>query len=107
MTAPDSAMAIAQAELAARVALTGMRAGTASTAALAAEIDAIRAAAQAYGLYPAVAVTHAIDAALARGERGPLVLGWIAILRDAVSSDRQDRSACETFAAACSVRLAG
>lgn len=107
MAAPDSAMAIAQAELAARVAMVGMRANVASTAALAAEVDAIRAAAQAYGLYPAVAVTHAIDAALARGERGALVLGWIAILRDAVSSDQHDRNACETFAAACSVRLAG
>ena len=107
MAEPDSAIAIAQAELAARVAMVGMRASAASTAALAAEVDSIRAAAQAYGLYPAVAVTHAIDAALARGERGALVLGWIAILRDAVSSDRHDSHACETFAAACSVRLAG
>lgn len=90
MAAPDSAIAIAQAELAARVAMVGMRASAASTAALAAEVDSIRAAAQAYGLYPAVAVTHAIDAALARGERGALVLGWIAILRDAVSSDRHE-----------------
>lgn len=107
MAAPDSAMAIAQAELAARVALVGMRASVATTAALAAEVDAIRAAALDYGLYPAVAVTHAIDAALARGERGALVLGWIEVLRDAVSSDRQDRGACESYVAACSVRLAG
>ncbi|MGS0005264.1 hypothetical protein ACUONA_24910, partial [Escherichia coli] len=39
MAAPDSAIAIAQAELAARVAMVGMRASAASTAALAAEVD--------------------------------------------------------------------
>ena len=96
-----------QDELAARVALIGMRATATSTATLAAEIDAIRAAALTHGLFPAVAVTHAIEAALARGERGTLVLGWLAILRDAVASDRHDGRACETYAAACSVRLTG
>lgn len=96
-----------QQDLAARVALIGMRAATAPTALLAADIDAIRAAAVAHGLFPAVTVAHAIAAALARGERGALVLGWIAILRDAVSSDRHDPRACETYAAACSVRLTG
>ena len=96
-----------QDELAARVALIGMRAPAVSTATLAAEVDAIRADALAHGLFPAVAVTHAIEAALARGERGALVLGWLAILRDAVSSDRHDGHACEAYAAACSVRLTG
>ena len=74
---------------------------------LAAEVDAIRAAALAHGLFPAVAVTHAIEAALSRGERGALVTGWLHILRDAVSCDRHDGGACETYAAACSVRLTG
>lgn len=96
-----------QAELAARVARLRMRAGIDSANVLAREVDAIRAAALAHGLYPAVAVTHAIAAALARGERGALVLGWLAILRDAVSCDRQDGPACDTYAAACSVRLTG
>ena len=96
-----------QGELAARVALIGMRAASASTATLAAEVDAVRRVALAHGFLPAVAVTHAIEAALARGERGALVLGWLAILRDAVSSDRHDGRACETYAAACSVRLSG
>ena len=96
-----------QSELAARVASIGRSAPHASTATLATEIDAVRAAALAHGLYPAVAVTHAIEAALARGERGALVLGWLDILRDAVSCNRHDRHACETYAAACSVRLTG
>lgn len=94
-----------QQDLAARVGLIGLHAATISTAMLAAEVDAIRIAAVGHGLYPAVAVTHAIAAALARGERGALVLGWIAILRDAVSCDRHDGPACETYAAGCSVRL--
>lgn len=96
-----------QTELAARVGLVAMRAGSTPTGVLAVEVDAIRAAALAHGLYPAVAVTHAIAAALARGERGPLVLGWLAILRDAVTCDRHDARAHDTYAAACSVRLTG
>ncbi len=94
-------------ELAARIARVSLVVTGGSAAALAAEVDAIRAAAVSLGLYPAVAVTHAISAALARGERGPLVTGWIAILRDAVSCDRQDAHTCEIYAAACSVRLTG
>lgn len=96
-----------QGDLATRVALVRSRAATVPTATLAADVDAIRAAALAHGLHPAVAVTHAIEAALARGERGALVLGWLAILRDAVACDRHDARACETYAAACSVRLTG
>jgi len=42
---------------------------------------------------------------LGRGERGPLIDGWLAILRDAIGCERHDAAACETFAAACSVRL--
>ena len=107
MDAASAETAPVQAELAARVGLLRMRAASVSAATLAAEIDAIRAAALAHGLYPAVAVTHAIASALSRGERGALVLGWLAILRDAVSCDRNDARACDTYAAACSVRLTG
>ncbi|MFM9827536.1 MAG: hypothetical protein ACKVOB_02170 [Sphingomonas sp.] len=77
-----------------------------STADLAREIDQIRAIAQANGMYPAASVAHALESALARGERGPLVRGWLALLRDATCSDRHDADACASFAAACSVRLA-
>lgn len=107
MSAAHATSHTVQSDLAARVALIGSRAPTASTATLATEVDAIRALALAHGLYPAVAVTHAIEAALARGERGPLVTGWLHILRDAVSCDRHDGPACETYLAACSVRLSG
>lgn len=106
--APAPALHVAtDSDLAARVALVGIHApsATTSTSTLAREIDAIRALALAQGRFPAVAVTHAIAAALARGERGPLVLGWIAVLHDAVSCDRQDADAHAAYAAACSVRL--
>lgn len=96
-----------QSALARRVVRMGAGAADVPIEVLAAEVDAIRAAALVHGLFPAVAVTHAIAAALARGERGALVTGWIAILRDAVACDRQDARACETYAAACSIRLTG
>ena len=74
---------------------------------LAREIDAIRTIAHLNGMRPAVAVAQALEMALARGERGPLIYGWVAILRDAVTSDRHDDAACDTYRAACSVRLFG
>ncbi|CAN5535732.1 hypothetical protein BH10PSE14_BH10PSE14_13090 [soil metagenome] len=93
-----------QAELTARVFAIGTR--THRTAgAIAMEIDAIRRIARANGLYPAAAVAQALESALGRGERGPLIDGWLEILRDAVGCERHDAAACETFAAACSVRL--
>ncbi|WP_242186352.1 hypothetical protein [Sphingomonas sp. CARO-RG-8B-R24-01] len=93
--------------LAERVSLIAVRAARAPIPALAAEIEAIRAAAAACGNFPAVAVTQAISAALERGERGALVQAWIIVLRDAVLSGRHDQRACDTYGAACSVRLAG
>ena len=96
-----------KAELAARIAELDGRAGRSRACELAPEVDAIRVIAHRNGLNPAVTVAHFLDSALARGEHGPLVHGWLALLGDAVASERQDVAACETFAAACSVRLAG
>ena len=59
------------------------------------------------GMRPAVTVAQALEMALARGERGPLIHGWLAILRDAVGSDRHDDAACDTYRAACAVRMFG
>jgi len=50
---------------------------------LATEIDLIRQIARANEMFPAVAVTQALESALARGERGPLIQGWLSILEDA------------------------
>lgn len=72
---------------------------------LAFELEYIRRTASSNGLSPAVTVVHALDSALSRGERGPLVHGWLAILRDAVDCGRSDARTCATYAAACSVRL--
>ena len=73
---------------------------------LATAVDEIRVIALAAGLHPAVTVTHFIAAALARGERGAGVHGWMPMLRDAVGCEQLDVAACNSFAAACSVRLA-
>lgn len=73
---------------------------------MAAEIDRIRRIAQQHGMLPVASVAHALESALARGERGPLIRGWLTILADAVDSARQDDEACAIFSAACSVRLA-
>ncbi|MEG3176465.1 hypothetical protein U1872_09510 [Sphingomonas sp. RB3P16] len=107
MTIAPIAGDLARSELAERIALIGRHAPAASLATLATEIDAIRAAALRSGLLPAVAVAQVIAAALARGERGTLLCDWIAMLREAVGCERQDEQACQSYAAACSVRLTG
>ncbi|WP_445191064.1 hypothetical protein ACT009_10640 [Sphingomonas sp. Tas61C01] len=96
-----------KADLAARIAAIDVRAPYSRACELAPDVDAIRAIAHHAGLNPAVTVAHFLGSALSRGEHGALVHGWLAVLRDAVGSDRQDVAACDSFAAACSVRLAG
>lgn len=95
-----------RADLTARIAALDVRAPYLRAQDLAPEIDSIRLIAHRNGLNPAVTVAHFVDSALARGERGALVHGWLAMLGDAVACERQDVSACASFAAACSVRLA-
>ena len=48
-------------------------------------------------------------AATARVQLQPdgVLTGWLPVLKDAVASERQDVAACDSYAAACSVRLAG
>lgn len=96
-----------RADLAARIAAIDLRARHVRACELAPDIDAIRVIAHRSGMNPAVTVAHFLDSALARGERGALVHGWLAILADAVGCERQDVAACDAYAAACSVRLAG
>lgn len=93
-------------ELGSRIAALDVRARDARASELAAAVDEIRVIANAAGLAPAVTVIHFIAAAIARGERGPGVHGWLQVLNDAVETERQDVGACESFAALCSVRLA-
>ncbi|OYY69943.1 hypothetical protein [Sphingomonas sp. 28-63-12] len=91
-----------QAELFRRAALLGVRPGR---AVLAADIDMIRRIAQQNGMMPVASVAQVLESAVARGEQGPLITGWIALLREAIGSDRQDRFAGDSYVAACSVRL--
>lgn len=95
----------ARADLVQRITALDLRASTGHAADLAQDLDAIRRIAYAAGMQPAVSVAHVLDAALARGERGPLVHGWLEILRDAVACDRADAPTCDAYVAACSVRL--
>lgn len=103
----DPAFETIRADLAQRIAALDMRAARARTADLAEDLDAIRRIAQANGMQPAVSIAHVLETALARGERGALVHGWLDILRDAIGCDRIDGSACDAYLAACSVRLSG
>ncbi len=93
-----------QAELTRRAALLGARPGA---TALATEIDTIRRIAVQNGMLPVASVAQVLESALARGDHGPLITGWIALLREAIGSQRQDRFARESYLAACSVRLTG
>lgn len=99
-------LADVRAELAARIAALDGRSRHLAARELAPEVDAIRVIAHRNGLNPAVTVAHFLNWALSRGDRGPLLHGWLAMLSDAVASERQDLAACDAFAAACSVRLA-
>lgn len=92
-------------ELAARLGLIGAVSARRRVEDIAIEIGAIREIAHHHGLFPAVAVSRALESALARGERGALIQGWLSILGEAIGCDRQDRAACETFVAAGSVRF--
>jgi len=94
-----------RAELAQRIAALDLRVAGAPAGDLAEDLDAIRRIAQAAGLQPAVSVAHVLETALARGERGALIHGWLGMLNEAVGCDRADGPACDAYVAACSVRL--
>lgn len=55
---------------------------------------------------PAQDSLRAIEAALARGERGVVIRGWIAMLGEAVGCDRSDIDCSSIYLAAGAVRLA-
>lgn len=92
-----------RADLARRIGAIEWRGGPGRVAG---EVDLVRRVALAHGLHPAATVAQAIEAALVRGERGPLVHAWLALLRQALASERQDRPAGQAYAAACAVRQA-
>lgn len=91
-----------RAELALRIAaLETARAGVHQ---MASDLNQVRRIALAAGLLPAVTVAHALESALARGERGPIIHNWLDILRDAVGCANADAATCDAYAAVCSVR---
>lgn len=100
------AMTLVRDDLLARVDAIDRRADRLRPNELAHELEAIRRIANRHGIGPAITVVHALDSALSRGERGPLVHGWLAILRDVVGFTGAPVHASETYAAACAVRLA-
>ena len=92
-----------RAELMRRIGAIEWRAGA---AVIAGELNMIRRTADRAQMLPAVTVAQMLEHALARGERGPLIHGWLGMLREAVGSERQDAAASAAFAAACQVRFA-
>lgn len=96
-------VAAIKADLTRRVAAIEWRGGPAR---LAGEVDQIRRLAKAHGMLPALVVAQQLEHAVARGDHGPIVHGWLAMLSEAISSERQDAAASDTFAAACQVRFA-
>ena len=92
-------------DLGQRIDSIGARAARAATAELAADLDAIRRIAIANGITPALPVVHALDSALAAGQRGPMIADGLALLRDAVNCGRADPGASTAFAAACAIRF--
>lgn len=77
----------------------------ASVARLVDTLDSVRRVAERQGVRAVAPVVQALDTALARGERGPLIDGLLSLLEDAVR-DGGSREGYAAFAAASSVRLA-
>src|SRR3546814_2081871 len=82
-----------RAELTARITAIDLKADRLTAGALASELDEVRRIAQTNGLLPAVTVAQVLESALAEGERGALIHGWLSILHDAIRCDRFDRPA--------------
>lgn len=93
-----------KADLARRIGAIEWRAGPARVAG---DVDAIRAIAARHQMLPALAVAHSLERALALGACGTAVHGWLSLLSDAVTCDRQDAAARDAFAAMCATRFAG
>jgi hypothetical protein len=74
--------------------------------ALAAELDAIGAIARRAGAEPAARVARLVEMALARGESGALIHGWLHLLAEAAACGRDDPDTARAYAAACQVRIA-
>jgi hypothetical protein len=72
---------------------------------LATEVDSIRASAEAAGVLPVVAVARALEAALARGERGVILRGWIAMLGEAAGCGTCDAQTGNVLLAAAALRF--
>ena len=102
----EHALDFIRADLAARITAIDLIADRMSAGALASALDDVRRIAQTNGLFPAVTVAHVLESALAGGERGALIHGWLEILRDSIGCDRLDHQACDAYAAVCSVRFA-
>ena len=100
--AMDQKLEGVRAELALRIA--ALETAVVGVNQMASDLNQVRRIAMSAGLLPAVTVAHALESALARGERGPLIRGWLEILRDAVGCDHADPATCAAYAAACSVR---
>ena len=94
-------------DLAARVARLDETARHDGLRALATEIDAIRAVADRHGIGPVSAVARAVERAIARGESGATVRGWIGLLGEAVQGGRTDAASGSVLLAAGAMRLGG
>ncbi len=94
-------------ELQQRIEAIGARATHGAMCDLAADLDAIRRIAVANGMTPALPVVHALESALASGQRGPMIADGLSLLRDAIACGRSDSRTGAAFAAACAIRLAG
>jgi hypothetical protein len=98
---------VAMAELCGRIDSLDLAAHRLRTAQLAADLEAIRHLAAASGFGAVQPVIRAIEAALARGERGPAVASGLALLRDAARCGNDARGGAVFAAAACNLRISG
>ncbi len=65
----------------------------------------VRHLAQQYDLRPVADLAWKLESRLARGERGPSVVGMLSLMREATECGRTDQQAVSAWAAAASARL--
>lgn len=101
----DAAIHLVQAELRSRIDALLAPGRAPSVAGLCGEIDQVRRLARRHGVATVADLASALETAMARGGRGPIVESYLALMREAAGCERIDAGASAAWLAAASVRL--
>ena len=106
MRIENDAMMLVRAELSERLHALQALSRRLSTGDLAADVDAIRSLAAAYGLIPVVRLAEALERAVCEDRKGCPTDLYLGRLHDAIGCERLDEQASQAILASISVRFA-